>query len=183
LSAAGAAAASALCGSFVDRISRRRVAATAEFSRIIPSAAIPLQAAAGSLRLWQLLLIAPMANGAQIISGVAYGALLPIVVPRDTLGRANGFWQSAQQVGAFVGAAAAGVMIPVLGSAQTLWVQVALRLATCAGLLSLVPSGGIARTVKDRASGGIREVAETWAFLRGQPRCCGSPSSRPFPAA
>lgn len=152
-------------GPLVDRFSRRNVALATELGRIVPVGLIPVLAALGRLELWHVLVASACVSALHAVSVAAYGAMLPELLDRDEMVRANGLWQAVSQVGVFTGAALGGAAIPVLGDANALLLEVAGRVLAGIGLLALAWHPSIRPTAGSRGVL-LRDMAAAWSMLR-----------------
>jgi MFS family permease len=103
-------------GALVDRLDRRRVMWLVDLARAILTAAFAVAVAAGAATIWLLCVLAFLLGTAQTLFDNAAQAIMPMVVGRDALERANSRLFAAQvlteefagpPLGAFVFAAAA----------------------------------------------------------------------------
>jgi MFS transporter, DHA3 family, tetracycline resistance protein len=156
------------CGPLIDRYPRRTVAMATEFARIAGVGAVPLLAALGELRLWEVLAAGAWVAAAHAVSVAAYGAILPELMDRDQMMAANGIWQSVSQVGVFAGAALGGLTIGVFGAANALLVDVAGRVLAGAGLV-LLRWPAPPRPATPARGLGARDMTQAWQVLRQRP--------------
>lgn len=154
-------------GPLIDRFPRRATVVLTELTRVVGVAAVPLLAWSGELRLWHVLAAASWVSAVHAVSVAAYGALLPELLDRAALVRANGLWQAVSQVGVFVGAAVGGLAIPLLGDANSLLLEVAGRVL--AGAVLLIGRWPAATVALVRGGFGVRDMTDTWRLLRDRP--------------
>lgn len=101
-----------MSGVWVDRLDHKRVMIVSDFIRaLLVLALIP---AAGSGALWPLLALAFIQAGVGTFFTPARGALLPSLVPRDTLLAANGLLQTSRIAANMLGTGLAGVLFGVI---------------------------------------------------------------------
>ncbi len=98
-------------GAWVDRWSGRRLAMIADAGSAALFAAVPLLAALGALRLWQLIVLAFAAGVTAVISQAAVAVLPPALVADADLESANAGLQGAES--------ATDVLSPAVSSALT----------------------------------------------------------------
>ncbi len=98
-------------GAWVDRWSPRLLALVADAASAVLFAAVPVLAAFGALRLWQLVVLALAAGTASVISEAAAAVLPPWIVEDEDLEAANAGIQGAES--------ATDVLSPALSSALT----------------------------------------------------------------
>ncbi|MDP9866058.1 MULTISPECIES: MFS transporter [Streptosporangium] len=99
-------------GAIVDRHDRRRIMVTASWARAGVLAALAVTAWLGAFSLPVLLAGALLIGVAEVFSDTSAQSVLPMTVPRDRLGSANGQLIAAQTVGNnFLGGPLAGLLI------------------------------------------------------------------------
>ena len=146
-------------GVISDRHSRRRVMLLADAMRAILLALLAALAFAGTLALWQMMVIVALYGAAQAFFDPASDAILPELLPAWQLGQANALEQVVRPLALrLTGPALGGVLVGVLGpgvafladgatfvvSAATLWsmsARAAVAPAHANGRLGL-PAGG-----------------------------------------
>ncbi len=154
-------------GALVDRVDRRRTMLWANAARAGFVAVPALAIAAGGGSLW-LLYVAAVGTGiAEVFFDTAAQSILPSLVPRSRLERANGGLASVELGGQeLAGPPVAGVLVAValavqFGASAALWV------------LALVALAGIRGTFRSRRGGPpttIRtDVAEGFSFVVERP--------------
>jgi predicted MFS family arabinose efflux permease len=104
-------------GMLVDRLSRPRLMASAETLRVISLVAILVLVAAGMLRLPLLALFGFLGATGTVVYSVAAPSLVPALVARASLARANGWIELARTVAFAAGPALAGALVAWLGAA------------------------------------------------------------------
>jgi MFS family permease len=153
---AGAVAAAALG----DRWRRTRTMAGGDLMRMAAVAAIaavprdfPLAGVAG------LVVVVGIGEG---VFQPAFGAVVPKVVPDDSLQQANALTSFSVHTAAIFGPALAGVSTAAWGARATLWVDAAtflVSLGTLIGIREAAFSGGQARTAAPGLRGALRSTA------------------------
>lgn len=139
-------------GVWVDRLSRRRVLLTTDFTRMLLLATIPLSAYFGVLSIQQLLITALLVSIATIFFDVAQLAYLPTLVNRDRLVDANAKLQGSYAVAAVGGPSLGGLASALVGAVNAVWAT-ALTFLTSALLLRNVRTHDSEST--PRNSGGM----------------------------
>jgi MFS family permease len=146
-------------GVISDRHSRRRVMLLADAMRAVLLALLAALALAGTLALWQMMVIVALYGAAQAFFDPASDAILPELLPTWQLGQANALEQVVRPLALrLAGPAFGGVLVGVLGpgaafladgatfvvSAATLWsmsARAAVAPARTAGALGLATGG------------------------------------------
>lgn len=144
-------------GLLADRMERRRLMAGAEALRAASLLGILALAALGGLSLPLLALLGFIGACATVAYGVAAPAMIPALVPRESLGRANARIELARTMAYAGGPALAGVLVGWLGAAPAFAFAAALS-AGAAGLLA-----GLAEAPRQAAP---RRAASAWEELR-----------------
>ncbi|MEV6103473.1 MFS transporter [Streptomyces sp. NPDC051940] len=105
-------------GAVADRVDQRRVMAGVDALRAVVMGVFAVVVWAGEVRVWMLVGVAFVLSALQTLFDNAATALLPAVVPREALGRANGRLMTGQEIAyRFVG----GPLVPVaLGASLAL---------------------------------------------------------------
>jgi hypothetical protein len=103
-----------LAGVIVDRAPRRLVLVTTTTTSAAVVATIPLLAATGGLRMWHLYAVAFAAGSLTVVHEVAVQSILPRLIGRDRLLRANSAMRTTGAITDVAGPSAAGVVVQVL---------------------------------------------------------------------
>lgn len=138
-------------GAWVDRWRRRRVMIAADLVRAALFAWVPLAAWLGVLALWQLYAVVLCAGTATVFFDVASMSLLPGLLGRDRLLRANGALSGMYATSEVAGLTAGGLLV------QTLTAPVALLIDLGSYLWSAV----CLRGVPERSDGPPRPAGTT----------------------
>jgi MFS family permease len=150
-------------GALVDRVDRRRIMLAANLLRVAGLALLTAAVALGIASLPVLYLVAFVMGIAEVAADTAAQALLPAVVAREQLERANARLLGAQTIantfaGPSLGGALAGIAVWLaLGSSGGLYAVAALGLALLRGSFRPEP-GGQRRRLR-------AEIAEGFRFL------------------
>ncbi|MER7244800.1 MFS transporter [Kribbella sp. NPDC000426] len=103
-----------LAGVWVDRWSRRRVLIITDVGRLLLLGSVPVAAALQSLRIEQLYVVAVLTGVLTLLSDTASQTMIPILVPREDLMRANSAALLNLNVASTVGPSVAGLLVQVL---------------------------------------------------------------------
>jgi MFS family permease len=101
-------------GAWVERAPYRRILVTADLAQGLLLGAIPLLAACGLLRMWQLGAVAVLAGAGNLFETVTAQSFTPLLVPRDQLLPANSALMLSTSAVGTTGAALGGVLVSVL---------------------------------------------------------------------
>lgn len=159
--------AKALSGPFIDRLGARRVAVAGDLGSVVATAAVPLMAASGGLGLATLLPLVFVMGLLRGPADAAKQALIPDVAEAGglPLERVTGTVGTIDRLATTLGAGAAGGLVALLGAAAALWIT-----AASFALAALVVRGGVPdrpHPCRDGPASYLRDLAEGWAFLRG----------------
>lgn len=163
---------SPLAGARVDRGSRRRILLAADaIAGAATLGAVAVHLTAG-LQPWHLAIVIVIGSAANAFQEPAYQASLPMLVPRNALGRANGLLQLAPAVSMVAGAPFAGVALATGGIGAVLAVDLATFvvavLATAVTTIpDPVPSAAASGDAEEATRGSVRAV---WRHLSGDRR-------------
>ena len=166
--------AKALGGPIVDRVGAKSVAVTADSASVLIVGLIPLLHWLGILQLSWLIPIAALMGAVRGPSDGAKSALVPTVAEHGAipLERVTGVMGAVERLGGTVGAAAAGVVVAVIGAPQALLVN-----AMTFGVAAACIAHGVAAPPKpagvpvageqdEPVPSYRRQLAEGWRFLR-----------------
>jgi MFS family permease len=154
-----------LSGALVDRYDRKRVIVLSTLGR---SAAMGALVVALYLLGFDLLLIVLAAAVFSICAtffGPASQALLPEIVPREGLDKANGLFESSESIVAIAGSAAAGILVVAIGAIPSLGVDAASYLVG-ALFIALIGATVAAKKLPTGSESLAREVREGLTYLR-----------------
>jgi MFS family permease len=152
-------------GALADRLDRRRTMVNVNVCRVALIGTLAVVAAFESERLWVLYLIAFALGVGETLFDTAAQSLLPMVVNRDDLSRANG-WLSAAELGVnrFVGPPLGGLLAGVAmalafaGSAAS-YLFAAIVLALMSGRFRPRRDGVPSRRLRSDIAEGLRHLA------------------------
>lgn len=101
-------------GVAADRFSRKRLMVGADTARAIVLVPVAVAGLTGNLPIWGLAVAAFLLEAAANYFDPAYGALLPVLVERENVQRANGLVQSTMQTISIGGRGLAALLVAVL---------------------------------------------------------------------
>jgi DHA3 family tetracycline resistance protein-like MFS transporter len=166
-------------GVVTDRFERRRVLIASSALRGACVGALGLLAVAGSIELWHIFVLSLLFGAGQAFQGPAAGAIIPDLVPKHLLVRANSLSQFVRQLAfAFLGPAVGGLVVHELG-AGTAFLADAGTFAFAIAMLALVherpaaAQSGEATSMRADIAEGLRFVRDhvwlwgtlAWAFV------------------
>lgn len=145
-----------VAGVFVDRWRRRRVLVVASLGRAVSLGAIVALGALGLLAIWNLVLLLLLFGGFAVFGFAASQSLLPRLVPRDRLLRANARLDQGEAAAQTLGPTLAGVLVRTLGAP----VALAIDAVTYAADAALVASLRVEETPVQRRGHVLRDLRE-----------------------
>jgi MFS family permease len=145
-------------GVWVDRWSLRRVLVWTDLARIVLLGSIPVVAAVGSLHMGQLYVVAVLTGVLTLLSDTASQTLIPRLVSRQDLMRANGAALLNLNLASTAGPSVAGFLVQVLSAPFAIVVDAASYLVSAiASYLIREPARGLAPERSEvRLSTGLR---------------------------
>lgn len=149
-------------GPLVDRLNRVLLLRALDVTQACLYAAPPLLAATGHLRLWHIYAFAVTAGLVRSLYAPAYLALVPSVVAKEHLVRANSVAQSLTSIGSLLGPALAGGLVASFGPIPAMLID-AVSYGCSALALFLIP-GALGRS--ERKVGGESYFAQLGGGFR-----------------
>jgi len=152
-------------GAWADRLSRRRIMIAADIARLAVLATVPVAFALGVLTIGQLYAVAFGVGTLSVFFDTASPALLPALVARDDLARANSRLQISEQGAAVLGPGLAGWLVGSIGAPLAVAADAVSYLASAVflGRIRSEPSSGQRADSHGRIHAeigeGVREVA------------------------
>jgi MFS family permease len=113
-----------VAGVWVDRWPRRTVLLLCDIGRAAVYVSIPVAAFLGILTLTQLFVVAAVAGSLTVFFSVAYTAVLPSLVPVESLTRANSRLSSTVTAADLSGRSAGGVLVQALSAPTAILIDV-----------------------------------------------------------
>jgi MFS family permease len=162
-----------LGGLAADRYDKRRQLLVADLVRLVAVGAIGGLSLGGILELWQLVALGFVFGAGEGLSGPAMGAIVPELVPRDTLVQANALQGSLRPIAfRLAGPALGGVIVALLDTGGALIVDAATFAVSIACLLAMRGRGAPARAARADGLPGHEplnaQLREAARFVRGE---------------
>lgn len=124
-----------IAGAFIDRLDRRRVMVAMDWINGLVVGTAGILLFAGALRVWQVYLFTALSATAMAFHRPALQSSIPNLVGTEQLTRANSFYQVSRSVSGLIGLALGGVLVGLLGTAPTLWLDASTFLLAGGSLL------------------------------------------------
>ena len=162
-------------GAVSDRHDRRLVMLCADAVRALALAALAVLSVSGSLHLWELMAVAVVYGAATAFFDPASDALVPELLPPDSLAQANSLDQLIRPLALrLAGPALGGILVGAIGVGWAFGLDAASFVVSAATLLAMSPARRVAdpteatRSVRREVAAGLRYVrsqAWLWATL------------------
>ncbi len=101
-------------GAWVDRWHKRRVMILADIVRMLAVLSVPLVYFSGQLNMWYLIFTAAIISIANVFFDVAYQSVLPLMLPKDQMAKANSALETTMQSASIGGPAIVGLLLTVV---------------------------------------------------------------------
>ncbi len=162
-------------GAVSDRHDRRLVMLCADAVRALALAALAVLSVGGSLQLWELMAVAVVYGAATAFFDPASDALVPELLPPDSLAQANSLDQLIRPLALrLAGPALGGMLVGAIGVGWAFGLDAASFVVSAATLLAMSPARRVVdpaeatRSVRREVAAGLRYVrsqAWLWATL------------------
>jgi MFS family permease len=154
-------------GAWVDRWLKRRVMIFADLVRALVLLSVPVAWWAGVLDVTYLIVGAAIISAANVFFDVAYQSVLPIMLPKDQLSKANSALETTKQTSMLVGPAVIGFLLTIV-KAPILMVADSISYFVSLFSIGLIKMDESTIAKKDR--GRLRdEIAEGVKFVTKHP--------------
>jgi MFS family permease len=154
-------------GAWVDRWIKRRVMIAADFVRMLVLLSVPLAWWAGILNMTYIIICAAIISAATVFFDVTYQSVLPIMLPKDQLPKANSALETTKQTSMLIGPAFIGFLLTII-KAPVLMLADAFSYLVSLFAISRIKMDESAIAKKDR--GKLRvEIAEGVKFVAKHP--------------
>jgi DHA3 family tetracycline resistance protein-like MFS transporter len=153
-------------GLLADRYDKRRQLLVADAVRMLAVGTAGALSLAGSLEIWHLVALSFVFGAGEGLSGPAMSAIIPELVPGETLVQANALVQSLKPIALrFVGPALGGVTVALLDTGGALLVDAGSFAISIACLLAMQARIPVRATEHEPL---LRQVREAGAFVKQQ---------------
>jgi MFS family permease len=163
---------SPLVGALVDRWNRRSVMIFSDSGAAISTLAVALLLLAGRLEIWHIYLATVINATLSVFQRPALSAAMPLIVPKEHLGRANGMVQAVQASGQLISPVLAGVLVGMIQVHGVLLIDfVTFLFAVTTLLIIRIPKPET--TAEGEEGSLLREVAYGWRYISSRPGLLG----------
>lgn len=161
---------SPIAGVVVDRWDRRRIMLLSDTGAGLVTLVMVVLLSFGVLELWQIYLAAAINSMLNAFQEPAYAATVPLLVPKQHLGRANGMVQAGRAVAKLVAPALAGVLVTTIGLQGVMLIDgVTFSFALVSLLIIRFPEHQDLASSNSEPTSLYREVTDGWAYLVAKP--------------
>jgi hypothetical protein len=166
---------SPLAGVLVDRWDRRWTMLAADFGAGLCSLAAAVLLISGRLEVWQVIAVVACSAAFSAFQTPAYAASITLLVPGDSLTRANGMLQLGQSVADLFAPLAAGFLVLVIHVQGVLLIDFATFLVAVGALLAVrIPRPAAPLNSTPPAPRALfNEARQGWRFISGHPGLTG----------
>lgn len=157
-------------GVVADSYNRRKILFITQSTLMLSALMLGLLTYLQVIQIWHIYLLSALNAVAMAFDGPARQALVPHLVPRDTLTNAFSLQSIASNSGAILGPALSGVVIAGLGQEYTYWINALTFLAVIAALAAIGPIAQEQRSAVVRGvKGSFLAIGEGVRFIVGKP--------------
>lgn len=153
-----------LAGVWIDRCRKRVILMASELGRVVALGAVPLLALVGSVRLYDLYLVAGVMGVCAVLFDVSGTAYLPSLVSRDQLLDGNSKLQASIVVTQSGGPAVGGLLVQLVSAPAVLAMSVVSPLVSLAALLTVRQREEVPERPAQRR-GTFAEIGESLRFI------------------
>lgn len=136
-------------GVWVDRWPRRMVLVASDLGRALLIVALPVAYLSGQLQYWLLVLVGLLVGVGNVFAGVAHSAVIPEIVPRESLIDANAKINAVDTATSLSGSALVGPLVAFLGAPLALAMDAVSFLGSALLLKGLTVPGAAPEPVLD----------------------------------
>lgn len=152
-------------GALVDRYERRQVVVLSTLGRSAAMGALVLGLYLVGFNLPIIVVAAAVFALCATFFGPGSQALLPEIIPRASLDRANGLFESSESIVGIAGSAAAGVLVVTVGAIPSLGID-AVSYLVAALFIALIGAVVASKVPASDSENLVREVREGLTYLR-----------------
>jgi predicted MFS family arabinose efflux permease len=149
-------------GVWADRLPRHRVMVVTDLVRFTLHALLAALIFAGSVRIWELIVIEALFGTAEAFFRPAANGLLPQTVPEQEIQQANGLSSLSNNIGEFLGPALASALVLGFGAGWAFALDAATFLISAALLMRVRPRRRVIAAPLD----GEEQRVSVWAEVR-----------------
>jgi len=146
-------------GVWADRLPRHRIMISCDLARAAVHVTLAALIVAGTVQIWQIVVLEALFGAAEAFFQPAYTGLLPQTIPEELMHEARALTQSSQNVAAFLGPALATILVLGVGAGVAFAFDALTFLVSALLLLGVKPR---ARGVEQPRASVIHELRLGW---------------------
>jgi MFS family permease len=155
-----------IAGAWVDRLIKRQVMLIADLVRFLALLTIPVLWVSHSLQMWHIFVVAGILGLAQVFFDVAAQSLVPVLLPAEKIGGANGAMETSRQITHVGGPSLVGFLLGFLRAPLLILVD-AITFLVSAFTLGMLRDQEVKAPKADRQPL-VSEILEGLQFVRSQ---------------
>lgn len=157
---------SPLAGALADRWDRKTLMILGDFGAALGTGIIALLVALGRLEIWHIYLASALTSICGAFQWPAFAASIPLLVPKERLGRANGMLQVADAAGLVIAPLLAGALVVTIGLWGVILIDFVTFLVAVAAMLPMrIPRPVVSEERQAAPPSLRREIAEGWSYI------------------
>lgn len=161
---------SPLAGALADRWDRKWLLIGGDFGSALSTLAIAILVATGRLEVWHIYAATALNSVCGAFQWPAFAASIPLLVPKDRLGRANGMVQVAEAAGLVIAPLLAGVLVVTVGLWGVMLIDFASFLVAVVTVLLLRIPKPVPTAEQQAARTTVRsDIAQAWKYIHARP--------------
>jgi DHA3 family macrolide efflux protein-like MFS transporter len=161
---------SPLAGALADRWDRKKLMILGDCGAALGTLLIAVLITAGTLEVWHIYLATALSSICGAFQWPAFAATIPLLVPKQHLGRANGMVQVAEAAGLVVSPLLAGVLVVTIGLWGVILIDFATFLFAVAAMLPIrIPKPPATPEGHGPRSTLRADIAQGWSYIHTRP--------------
>lgn len=165
---------SPVAGVYLDRWARRKGLILINLGAAIGPLALVGLLLTDHLHVWSICAIVIISSAFLSFQIPAFAATVPLMVPQEDLGRANGLLQFGSSTARLAGPLVAGVLVPVIGLQGLIALDFVTFMIGIVTLLFIrIPTPERSAAGQEAGGSVLEEVAFSWRYLRARPGLLG----------
>lgn len=160
---------SPLAGALADRWDRKTLMILGDFGAALGTGIIALLVYLGQLETWHIYVASALTSICGAFQWPAFAASIPLLVPKERLGRANGMLQVADAAGLVLAPLLAGALVVSVGLWGVILIDFVSFLVAVAAMLPMRIPRPVVPEERQAAQQSLRrEIAEGWSYIHAR---------------
>ena len=165
---------SPVAGVLVDRYNRKLMMMLSDLGAGVSTVFILVMYSMGNLEIWHLYIAAAVNGTFNCFQWPAYSAAISLIVPKEQYGRVNGMMSLVEMGPAVLAPMLAGALLPLIGFAGVLWIDViTFSFAIGALLLIFIPQPEATEEGQAARGGMLKEAVYGFRYIFERPSLLG----------